>query len=275
MPLETQNRFGILPNDVSVPNVQCYTISAIPRELRQHFCIPVRLTGRNRSLMTQAMVDSGANTIFLNDSFVRRHHVKTEPLPKPVRLTNADGSANAIGMITEEAVLHLTVGEHTEKIRAAVASIGHDDLIIGIDWLRFHNPSIDWTRGTMEFDRCPPECGGAPGEVMETGPWSVEPAVYKTGGWRRSRGRRDWGGSRRVAQMQAEAMRVAVAELEDEADEGELADGSIPIGYRFSEVYNDIYRDAAGFFVAADHESAHRIAASYTWSQAIAEKSAT
>ena len=92
--------------------------------------------------MTQAMVDSGANTIFLNNSFVRHHQVKTEPLPKPVRLTNADRSANAIGMITEEAVLHLMVGEHTEKIRVAVASIGHNDLIIVIDWLRFHNPSI-------------------------------------------------------------------------------------------------------------------------------------
>ena len=276
MPLETPNRFGCLPVDVPVPNVQCYTISAIQRELRQHFCIPVRLTGRNRSIVTQAMVDSGANTIFLSDEFVRRNQVHTEPLPKPVRLTNADGSANAIGMITHEADLRMTVGDHTECVRAAVASIGHDDLIIGVDWLRYHNPSIDWTRGRLEFDRCPPECGGVPGEVTETGPWDAGLAVYKTaGGWRRGRGRKDWGGSKRVAHMQAEAMRVAWAELEEEADEGELADVSIPIGYRFSEVYNDIYKDAAGFYVAADPECAHRIAASHTWSQAIAEKSAT
>ena len=88
----------------------------------KHFCIPVRLTGRNRSIVTQAMVDSGANTIFLSDEFVRRNQVHTEPLPKPVRLTNADGSANAIGMITHEAVLRMTVGDHTERVRAAVAA---------------------------------------------------------------------------------------------------------------------------------------------------------
>ena len=128
--------------------------------------VPVKLTGQHRSATIDALLDCGASTIFLNRAFVERHQVTTTPLPKPVPLRNADDTANAIGMVTHEAELTLTIGDHSERIRAAIADIGRDDLIIGIDWLRHHNPSIDWQLGNLEFTRCPSDCGRATG-VME------------------------------------------------------------------------------------------------------------
>ena len=71
--------------------------------------------------------------------------------------------------------------------------------------------------------------------------------------------------------MQQEALRVLVAELDD-GEENEEKDDT-PIGFKYSDTYNDIYRDAETFFVA-EGEIAYKIAASYTYSQAIAERSA-
>jgi hypothetical protein len=31
-------------------------------------------------------------------------------------------------------------------------------VIIGYNWLRKHNPEIDWEKGELKFSRCPPAC---------------------------------------------------------------------------------------------------------------------
>ena len=36
-----------------------------------------------------------------------------------------------------------------------VTDIGEEDAIIGLDWLREHNPEIDWERGSLRLSRCP------------------------------------------------------------------------------------------------------------------------
>lgn len=68
------------------------------------------------------------------------------------------------------------MGNHSEEVRAAIANIGRDDLIIGIDWLRHHNPSIDWQLGTVDFLRCPVECGRAQRvtEKHAMPPWALK-----------------------------------------------------------------------------------------------------
>ena len=97
------------------------------------------------------MLDSGASTTFLSEAFVRRHKVTTTRLPAPIPLYNADGSNNAIGQITQEAHLVMQIGTHQERIVAAVANTGGDDLILGVDWLRYHNPEINWDRNLVQF----------------------------------------------------------------------------------------------------------------------------
>lgn len=127
-----------------------------------HLNLPVTLTGRNRSAATRALLDSGASTIFINSAFVKKHNVTLARLDAPITLRNADGSQNAIGLITHEARLLMTIGRHQEEVVASVANTGEDDLILGIDWLRLHNPEIDWEQGQVQFSRCPSWCRGMP-----------------------------------------------------------------------------------------------------------------
>jgi hypothetical protein len=47
---------------------------------------------------------------------------------------------------------------HQETIEVAITNIGHHDLLLGTDWLKAHNPSIDWTRNKLLLNWCTKAC---------------------------------------------------------------------------------------------------------------------
>ena len=116
-----------------------------------------------------AMIDSGVTTIFINKWYVVKKNIRQYPLERPILLRNADNSANAIGQLTHTVRLKMKMEDHIEDIVAHVADIGDDDVIIGVDWLRHHNPNIDWTKGEISLLRCPKECAGSSQPVLERG----------------------------------------------------------------------------------------------------------
>ena len=105
------------------------------------------------------MVDSGASTLFINRRFVQENKVRTRKLKQPIRVYNIDGTENKAGAITEVAVLNMELGnEHITREVFTVTDIGPEDVMIGIDWLRYHNPEIDWYAGDLRLSRCPDSC---------------------------------------------------------------------------------------------------------------------
>ncbi|PIL27241.1 hypothetical protein GSI_10385 [Ganoderma sinense ZZ0214-1] len=52
----------------------------------------------------------------------------------------------------------MAIGDHREKVVFVVTDIGDEDVIIGLDWLREHNPEVDWKRGLLRLSRCPEAC---------------------------------------------------------------------------------------------------------------------
>ena len=47
---------------------------------------------------------------------------------------------------------------HREGLHAKVTNLGKNSLILGYTWLKKHNPTIDWEKGTVKFNRCPRSC---------------------------------------------------------------------------------------------------------------------
>ena len=128
--------------------------SVILPETRQnpmHFHIQVRLRGRNRSLKTAAMVNSGATSIFISERFVKKNHVITAPLERPIVLLNIDGSQNKAGTIQQYTELYLSTGDRETKWKMLVTDTGPEDLVLGLPWLRHANPDIDWEKGEMRL----------------------------------------------------------------------------------------------------------------------------
>ncbi|KIM66756.1 hypothetical protein SCLCIDRAFT_81072, partial [Scleroderma citrinum Foug A] len=76
-----------------------------------------------------ALLDSGATGCFVDKSWALDRHLRLSKLVKPVPVLNVDGTRN-------QEVL----------------------LILSHDWLKKHNPDIDWTTGDVKLSRCPPEC---------------------------------------------------------------------------------------------------------------------
>jgi hypothetical protein len=70
----------------------------------------------------------------------------------------ADSKPSSEGPITKMVMLHLQVGHHLERIDFAVTDLGTEPNFLGHDWVKEHNPNIDWQTRTLEFDRCPASC---------------------------------------------------------------------------------------------------------------------
>ncbi len=80
--------------------------------------------------------------------------VVTRKLDCPILLYNIDGTLNH-DAISDVTILELQVCEHCECMVFTVTNIGAEDVIIGLDWLRKHNPDVDWDGGMLRLSRCP------------------------------------------------------------------------------------------------------------------------
>jgi hypothetical protein len=47
---------------------------------------------------------------------------------------------------------------HRQQIMFLVTDTGNYDILLEMDWLRAHNPNIDWTQNTIHMDQCPSLC---------------------------------------------------------------------------------------------------------------------
>lgn len=154
--MKCTNRYDVLASTaLSFTAPTC--IYEIPTK-SEHFHVPITLRGKHRSKEVTAMIDSGASTLFINKRFVKEHNVTTRKLKDSIPVYNIDGTPNQAGHITHVAVLGMRIGEHNKQAVFTVTDIGPEDVIIGIDWLQKHNPSIDWYEGLVVMDGCPDEC---------------------------------------------------------------------------------------------------------------------
>lgn len=129
------------------------------------FIIPLSLTSLDSetnvsATVDAALIDCGAQKWgYLNSSFVKRLRLPTTALPHPIGVYNADGSLNKAGAITHVSTLRMCVGEHSETITFRITNTGSSDAVLGLQWLRYHDPLVNWRGGKLFFVRCPPECG--------------------------------------------------------------------------------------------------------------------
>ena len=82
-------------------------------------------------------------------------HLRSSKLMKPVLVLNVDGTRNQEGDITHYVLLTVGIGKHAEKLWCAVTCLGKVPLILGHDWLKKHNPDIDWTTSDVKLSCCP------------------------------------------------------------------------------------------------------------------------
>ncbi len=99
-----------------------------------------------------ALVDSGAISSFIDQTFVAQHNIHVVKKSTPVPVEVIDGRTIASSAITHETTpLEFCIGKHMEKIVLNIISTPHHPIILGLPWLEAHNPIIDWRSKTLTF----------------------------------------------------------------------------------------------------------------------------
>jgi hypothetical protein len=52
----------------------------------------------------------------------------------------------------ESGPLPMIIQDHVENINFNVTPLGEYDIVLGIPWLQYYNPTIDWTTGNLQFN---------------------------------------------------------------------------------------------------------------------------
>ena len=102
-------------------------------------------------VLARAMIDCGGQGSFINNKFSHRYRVPQFPKNHPISLVLADGSQSQVGHITHYNPLVLRTAGHKELIGLDVAPTAHD-IILGMPWLKKHDPTVRFGRQTLTFD---------------------------------------------------------------------------------------------------------------------------
>ena len=117
--------------------------------------IPIQLIEPSHTLKainTRALIDSSASISCLDWGFVRKHSLPTTRLKKPIYARNADNSINSKGVIRFTSTLFLNIEGITRKVTFHVISLGNENIILGLPWLKDVNPTIDWNQRTLSIN---------------------------------------------------------------------------------------------------------------------------
>jgi len=145
------------PLSSSLPPEKIYILNHRPKT-STHLSVILKTMDTGNRFSVNALLDSGATSLFLDTGFVKYHNLNTRKLPRAIPVYNIDGTLNKSGSIHEEVDLIMIYKNHTEKATFAVCDLGDKSAIIGHTWLYLHNPDVNWKSGDVKFNRCPPDC---------------------------------------------------------------------------------------------------------------------
>jgi transposase InsO family protein len=98
------------------------------------------------------MIDSGATSLgFIDTNYAKERHLNLKKLDRPRGLRGFDGKPSIHGDITHYALVKLRIGKHLEYIPLFATPLKRHEVILGLEWLKKHDPSISWIKETLKF----------------------------------------------------------------------------------------------------------------------------
>ena len=122
--------------------------------------VEIRTMDTSELHFVKALLDSGATGSFINWDFVCLKGINTQTLSRNIPVFNVDGFPNEADQISEVVDVLLHYKTHSERMLLAVSGLGKQSLILGYNWLKNHNPKVDWEKGKVEMTCCPLRCEG-------------------------------------------------------------------------------------------------------------------
>jgi len=114
---------------------------------------------KEEGVVTEALLDSGATGLVMSEEFARKYKFRRTKLERPVYVRNVDGMLNYAGPIVDIVEVKIFFKGHKERTSIDVIGGQKWSVILGMPWLRHHNPEIDWKMGKVKMMRCPDKYG--------------------------------------------------------------------------------------------------------------------
>ena len=97
------------------------------------------------------LLDSRCTRTTIDEMFAKEKGLKTYTLPVPIPVYNVDRSINSAGSIKKFAIIKMRIGDHSKQITMAMSNLSTHPIFLRYDWLKKHNPQIDWKAKTLQF----------------------------------------------------------------------------------------------------------------------------
>ena len=116
-----------------------------------HLSLPLRYknTDGEQIVETQILLDSGAKELSMNQTFVEKNQIPTIPLLKLIIPQKIDGTTNQSGRITHCTWAHIIFDDQQLLTRFLITNTRKSDVLLGLAWLKEHNPTINWKTGRI------------------------------------------------------------------------------------------------------------------------------
>ena len=127
--------------------------TSVPRfNPEEHVILRISLQVGSLVYKTYAMLDSGASANFIDGGYAKAISIPLVRKPQPLQLEVVDGRAIAGGQVTHHTVsTNLAIDQHKESTSFHVTTLGHYPVILGVSWLKKHDPVICWSEHTLTF----------------------------------------------------------------------------------------------------------------------------
>jgi len=110
-------------------------------------------------ITVEALLDSGATGLVISLEFAKKQGFKLKKLERSMNVRNVDWSLNKEKPIENTVEVNIYYQGHKERIEIDVIGGQKWMVILGMPWLVYHNPKIDWRTGEVKMTRCSEECG--------------------------------------------------------------------------------------------------------------------
>ena len=119
---------------------------------KDYIMVKVQLHGEKETVTINVMVDSGATEDFIDSEVCKKHGIKLIRAKNPREIYLADGKPSAMGPVTHMTEVPMDISNHRELATFQVVNLQHHEVILGMPWLREHNPTTDWKEKKITFN---------------------------------------------------------------------------------------------------------------------------
>lgn len=148
------------------PTSRCYSLSADPSyhcklttcilnciNNAEHSKLLILYIQTSYGVIAKVLLDCGSTSNFISSRFVYKHSVTTAKAARSQVVKLADGSVQHTCKIAPSFPLYINNQTMNESL--LVLPIENFDIILGMPWLKKHNPSIDWQTEVLTLPPTP------------------------------------------------------------------------------------------------------------------------